>query len=112
MQLVSEVVINRTKSGKYPKEICKVVYQKYQFSWTLDKLHKDKLRKALRKPQEALKYKQAGLVAYRVLTQPRASKELSEDTLFYCTHRVYPKWIQKVKPVKLKFLSFHKFFKE
>lgn len=112
MQLVSEVVINRANSGKYPKEVCKVVYQKYQFSWTLDKLHKNKLKKALRTPQEALKYKQAGLVAYKVLTQPRASKELSEDTLFYCTHRVNPKWIHSVKPVKLKFLSFHKFFKE
>lgn len=111
MQLVSEVGVNRAQHDNYHSDICDVIYQRHQFSWTSDKFHKDRLKKALKKPQEALKYYQARYVAYKVLTQPKASKELPDDVLFYCTHRVNPKWSQGKKPVKLKFLSFHRFFK-
>jgi N-acetylmuramoyl-L-alanine amidase len=31
---VALVTVNRAKSGKFPNDICKVVYQKFQFSWT------------------------------------------------------------------------------
>lgn len=34
---VAQVTINRLKSGTYGKTVCKVVYAKSQFSWTLDK---------------------------------------------------------------------------
>ena len=34
---VGHVVINRTKSKHFPNTICKVVYQKSQFSWTASK---------------------------------------------------------------------------
>ena len=30
---VGNVVLNRTKSGKYPKSVCKVISQRGQFSW-------------------------------------------------------------------------------
>lgn len=31
---VAKVTLNRVKDERYPKTICKVVYQRYQFSWT------------------------------------------------------------------------------
>lgn len=34
---VAQVVLNRTKNDSYPSDICEVVWDKYQFSWTLDK---------------------------------------------------------------------------
>lgn len=34
---VADVVLNRTKSSHFPNDVCKVVYQKGQFSWTKNK---------------------------------------------------------------------------
>lgn len=34
MVAVGHVIVNRTKSDKYPSDICDVVYQRNQFSWT------------------------------------------------------------------------------
>ncbi len=34
MQAVGEVVLNRVKDSRYPDNVCDVVYQPYQFSWT------------------------------------------------------------------------------
>lgn len=34
---VAQVTVNRLQEGKWGKDICKVVYSKSQFSWTLDK---------------------------------------------------------------------------
>ena len=31
---VAKVTLNRLADVRYPKTICKVIYQKYQFSWT------------------------------------------------------------------------------
>ena len=33
---VASVTLNRVMSGKFPRSICKVVYQPYQFSWVKD----------------------------------------------------------------------------
>lgn len=34
MQMVGEVTLNRVESNRYPDNICDVVYQRKQFSWT------------------------------------------------------------------------------
>lgn len=36
-QAVADVVINRVLDDRFPEDICSVVYQKKQFSWTADK---------------------------------------------------------------------------
>ena len=102
MQAVTEVVINRSKSKKYPKEICKVIYQKYQFSWANKGYTKaqDKLRKALRKPQEALEYRQATLVAYEALSSTE-SRLLPSAVLWYHSHKVNPVWNKGLNKVKV-----------
>ncbi len=38
MLAVAHVTINRVRNNIYPNTICDVVYQPYQFSWTLDKM--------------------------------------------------------------------------
>lgn len=37
---VAKVTLNRVASPKFPKTVCGVVYQKYQFSWTLNQSYK------------------------------------------------------------------------
>lgn len=37
---VVKVTLNRVASPKFPKTVCDVVYQKYQFSWTSTKQYK------------------------------------------------------------------------
>ena len=34
---VAQVTLNRVKNSKFPNSVCKVVYQKHQFSWTKTK---------------------------------------------------------------------------
>lgn len=36
---VGFVTLNRVESSKFPENFCKVVWQKYQFSWTIDGKH-------------------------------------------------------------------------
>jgi spore germination cell wall hydrolase CwlJ-like protein len=33
LKAVADVTLNRVKSKKYPSSVCKVVFQKSQFSW-------------------------------------------------------------------------------
>ena len=37
MILVARTTLNRAKHPKFPRKVCDVVYQPYQFSWTLNK---------------------------------------------------------------------------
>ena len=38
-QMVGEVTLNRVRSSNYPNNICAVVYQRNQFSWTRNARH-------------------------------------------------------------------------
>jgi len=102
MQGVTEVAINRSNSGKYPRNICEVVYQTKQFSWTNKGYTKaqDKLRKALRKPPEALEYKQATLVAYEALSSTE-KRLLPSEVLWYHSHKVNPVWNRALAKAKV-----------
>jgi spore germination cell wall hydrolase CwlJ-like protein len=46
---VASVTLNRVKSSKWPNNICDVVYQPHQFSWTKDKRFLGKTDKHLEK---------------------------------------------------------------
>ncbi len=83
---VALVTLNRTENIKYPKNICRVVYQKKQFSWT------SKFYKAQININEWQQSKEAAVAAY-----------MNRDILgkFKATHyhnfTVKPKW--KLKKV-------------
>lgn len=77
--MVARVVINRTLSEHYPSDVCEVVYQPYQFSWTLKK----------QRPPNLDQYEIAKLAALEGIHH-------STEALFYHAERVRPGWA-KVK---------------
>ena len=89
---VAQVTINRTKSGKFPKDICAVVYERNlvynnlicQFSWYCDS-------KAKVIPIHAATYKESEAVAKKVLLEGFKLDSLNE-ALYYHAIYVNPGW--------------------
>jgi spore germination cell wall hydrolase CwlJ-like protein len=98
---VAQVTMNRVNSGKYPKDICSVVYQKTtdqnlrtvcQFSWTCmvkELVIKDKYS-----------WEESQLIAKRALTEPYVHDIIAQsNALFFHAVYVKPNW-EKTKVVK------------
>ena len=50
---ISNIVLNRSKDGRYPTEPCKVVFEAQQFSWTSDHRNNiNKINALIRKDQQ------------------------------------------------------------
>ena len=84
---VANVTVNRLKTGRWGKTLCKVVYAPKQFSWTL--------AKRLSRPDAEL-WDQSRQVAYKVLHGTRLSG--LDRSLFY--HAVYikdPNWADQTQ---------------
>lgn len=80
---VAHVVINRTKNKAFPKTVCAVVWDDYQFSWTLDKkLWKIEDRKA---------YARAQTIAYKALAG-MYKDNTNGATHYYEPTIVSPQW--------------------
>jgi spore germination cell wall hydrolase CwlJ-like protein len=98
---VAQVTLNRVNSGKFPSDICSVVYQKTvdqnlktvcQFSWTCmvkELVHKDKYV-----------WEESVNIAKRALTEPVLHDTIAESNALYF-HAAYikPGW-NKTKVVK------------
>jgi spore germination cell wall hydrolase CwlJ-like protein len=98
---VAQVTLNRVNSGKFPSDICSVVYQKTtdqnlrticQFSWTCmvkELVVKDKYS-----------WEESQLIAKRALTEPFVHDTIAQSNALYF-HAVYikPNW-EKTKVVK------------
>lgn len=89
---VAQVTLNRVESGKFPGDICKVVYQKNivydrvlcQFSWYCE-------GKAGVKPKNKLAYDQSMEAAKKVLLEGFRLPSL-ENAMYYHADYVNPKW--------------------
>lgn len=89
---VAQVTINRADSGKFPRDICKVVYQKNivydkvlcQFSWYCE-------GKAGIKPKNKVAYEQSMEAAKKVLLEGFRLPSL-ENAMYYHADYVNPKW--------------------
>jgi spore germination cell wall hydrolase CwlJ-like protein len=89
---VAQVTINRTESGQFPADICKVIYQKNvvyqrvlcQFSWYCE-------NPSGRPPKNAAMFKESELVARQVLLEGFRLPGLKE-ALYYHADYVNPKW--------------------
>lgn len=89
---VAQVTINRTKSNRYPNNICGVVYQKNiingkticQFSWVCEKLSSKK---------NEYMWEEALYIAKKALTEPIAHAKIAAHNAMYF-HAVYinPGW--------------------
>lgn len=88
---VAQVTFNRLNTGRWGNTVCKVVYAKSQFSWTLDK------RKLAEKPKgplwdESLKAANKYLNGARIVT-------LDASTHYHADWISAPKWTQVKNPV-------------
>ena len=98
-QAVADVTLNRVQSKKFPKNVCAVVFQRKQFSWThqvswikIDKILTGKVED-LRKADFSA-YNNAKEIAMKSLG---GFKILPEDSLHYHAKYVKPKWSYKMK---------------
>ena len=89
---VAQVTMNRVASEKYPDNVCDVVWQKKQFSWTHDGKSD--------KPKEAKAWEVAQWVAKVVLEDTdRTLAVVPHDTLHYHADYVSPYWVSQCEKV-------------
>lgn len=82
---VANVTVNRLKSGQWGNNVCKVVYAKKQFSWTL--------QKKLPKPHPKL-WAESKEVAVEVLNGTRV-KGLDRSMFYHADYIKTPKWADR-----------------
>ena len=85
---VAEVVLNRTRSGRYPSTICGVVRQPAQFSY---------VRRGVipRADQDCEEWRRA--VAIARIAETRATRLLPENVLWYHANYVSPGWGRRLE---------------
>jgi spore germination cell wall hydrolase CwlJ-like protein len=89
---VAQVTLNRVESGKFPKDICGVVYQKYvvddrvicQFSWYCD-------GSSVRRPIYPAHWKESEEVAKKVLLEGFRLPSIKNAMYFHADY-VNPRW--------------------
>jgi len=104
---VAQVVINRTKSGSFPDDICKTVQQKTiidgksicQFSWLCE-------NPAFLKPVNPAAFNESMAVAKKVLLEGFRLDSL-KDALYYHNDQVHPSWNKQ----KVAVIGHHTFYK-
>lgn len=80
---VANVTINRVKTGYWGNTVCKVVYAKSQFSWTL--------KKKLAKPDANL-YARCHAIAIDTLTRGAVVKGLDKSLFYHANYIKAPAW--------------------
>jgi spore germination cell wall hydrolase CwlJ-like protein len=104
---VAQVTINRAESGKFPDDICKVVYQKNivyekvlcQFSWYCQQPNNSK-------PRNLNAFRESEMVARQVLLEGFRLPSLKSALYFHATH-INPKWNKE----KVAVIGGHVFYK-
>ena len=97
---VAHVTVNRLKNGRWGNDVCKVVYAKKQFSWTL--------QKTLPKPNKELWAESRG-VAVAVLNGARVLG-LQQSLYYHATYIKPPKWSSSVEHALT--VGRHKFYND
>jgi len=99
MQAVAAVTMNRVASSKYPNDVCKVVFQPKQFSWTHQQT-KGNIQKVMKGDVLHLNDSdfEAYLLAVRVAHAALKGqlKNKLKGALWYHAHYVNPKWNRKM----------------
>ena len=87
---VAQVTLNRVRSGEFGSSICKVVYAKNQFSWTLDK------RKKVKSTKE---WDASMALAIEVL---KGNSQIPNfNALYFHTKHIRPKWAKSKTKVTI-----------
>ena len=90
MMAVIDVTLNRSDSKKYPRNLCDVVLQPYQFSWTLQGRPRVLERKMFSDAIYLAKLMTKG--SYRGITY---------GSLWYHEKKIFPKWANNLKRSKV-----------
>lgn len=98
MLMVLDVVDNRSHSKHYPHNLCKVVYQPSQFSWTIDKKHK------------ITKWKTYHQLKKLVDEYYKIQRVINLDMMWYHNNTVNPKWSRKSTQYEMQ--GNHKFYRK
>ena len=104
---VAQVVINRTKNGAFPDDICKTIQQKTvvggksicQFSWLCE-------NPSILKPINPTAFNESMAVAKKVLLEGFRLDSL-KDALYYHNDQVHPQWGKQ----KVSVIGHHTFYK-
>lgn len=88
---VAQVTLNRLEHSNWPDTVCDVVYQPYQFSWTLNRAFLNKL-------PSGPNWDRSLHVAYHVLFNG-IRLSIVDDAHFYHATYVYPRWAPKKQVV-------------
>jgi spore germination cell wall hydrolase CwlJ-like protein len=95
---VAHVTLNRMNHKKFPNTICRVVFQKSQFSWTINGRNKQ--------PYDKAAWDKAKHFARIMYLLPQ--DDPTEGSTFYHTHAVNPYWNRKMALATV--IEDHKFF--
>lgn len=87
MEAIAWVTLNRANHPSYPNEICNVVYQKSQFSWTSKK---DKI------PYERESWEKAIEIAEYVLDEQN-NYDPTNGALFFHNKNIKPYWADRLR---------------
>lgn len=98
-RMVAEVVMERVNSDKYPDNVCDVVWQDGQFSWTSDGKSD--------KPKDTVAWLYAQIVANETLLY---GCDLCSGATYYHTLDVLPYWADDMEMVGM--YGHHVFYKE
>jgi spore germination cell wall hydrolase CwlJ-like protein len=99
---VAQVTLNRLRDGRWGKSICKVVYAKAQFSWTLY------AKKRNEAPKGQL-WTESHAVAVAVLEKGYRVPSLENSILYHADYIKPPLWVKSV--VKIQQIGQHIFYK-
>jgi spore germination cell wall hydrolase CwlJ-like protein len=90
-EFVAWVTLNRVMDPKFPKDICSVVWQDQQFSWTHDGKSDT--------PTDPAAWAQAQAIAEETLLAYGVDRNLTEGATYFHAHHVNPPWAQKFERV-------------
>lgn len=102
-------VLNRVRDTKHPHSICKVIYQRMQFSWT-HQIPKNKQQVPNKTTSEKELLKQLEALSTVVILLDRVGIDFTDNSKYYHSTRVKPKWDYS-KLVKIKVVGNHVFYK-
>lgn len=98
-QAVAEVIVNRTESEKYPKDVCSVIKQQGQFSWYNRNISLSKPPVVTYKNAQASEsWEQAKKVASQALDEPTNH---TKGALFFNGTRLGVRFRTDTKPCKI-----------
>lgn len=90
---VAQVTLNRLREGRWGKDICKVVYAKAQFSWTLYAKKRNEV------PKGPL-WEQSKVVASAVLDDGMRVPSLAHSTYYHADYIKPPLWTKTVAKIQ------------